>query len=119
MRFNELKWAHLAIVLRQVARGDLAGDAAQVAGLSTSVWNRARKLWDGLPEHLAKVDPDGAPVDLDQIDALIYANRKNGGRPKGAQDLEPRAKRTKQVELADIVVKSDLVYAEDGYFYDD
>ena len=119
MRYKELRWSHLAIVLQRLKWGDLAGDAAQVAGLTVPVWSRVRKEWGTLEGHLAKVDPDGAPVDLDQIDALIYANRKNGGRPKGAQDLEPRAKRTKQVELADIVVKSDLVYAEDGYFYDD
>jgi hypothetical protein len=119
MRFNELRWCHLAIVLQRVERGDLAGDAAQVAGLTVPIWARVRKLWDEVPGHLAKVDPEGIPVDLEQLNELIYANRKNGGRPQGSRDLEPRARRTKQAELADLVVKSDLVYVEDGIFYDD
>lgn len=119
MRFNELKWEHLAKLMQRLERGDLSGEAAKVAGLTVPVWSRVRKEWGTLEGHLAKVDPTGIPVDLALIDELIFNNRTNGGRPQGSRDTEPRAKRTKHVVLADMVVKSDLVYVEDGYFYDD
>lgn len=119
MRFKELKWEHLAKVMQRLERGDLSGEAAKVAGLTVPVWSRVRKDWAMLEEHLAKVDPTGSPVDLALVDELIFSNRTNGGRPQGARDTEPRAKRTKQVVLADIVVTNPSIYVEDGYFYDD
>lgn len=119
MRFNELRWCHLAIVMEQMYKVGTANKAAERAGISTKVWNKARTLWDELPAHLAQVDPTGSPVDLDRLNDLIRANLKNGGRPQGVKDSVRRARVEKEVVQPVLIVKSDLVYAEDGYFYDD
>lgn len=119
MRFNELKWEHLATVLEQMYKVDTTNKAVQRAGISTKLWAKARSLWDELPAHLAQVDPTGSPVDLDRLNDLIRANLKNGGRPQGAKDTVRRARVEKEVVQPVLIVKSDLVYAEDGYFYDD
>ena len=119
MRFNELRWCHLAVVLEHMRKGAAMSQAAQRAGISIKLWAKARSLWDELPAHLAQVDPTGSPVDLDRLNDLIRANLKNGGRPQGSKDTVRRARVEKEVVQPVLIVKSDLVYAEDGYFYDD
>ena len=119
MRFNELRWGHLAIVLERVKTGDRAGEAALAAGIPPGVWNRARKAWAELPEHLAKVDPEGLVVDLDHIDELVFENRTKGGRPPGSKDQVRRSSRKAFVEPPALIVKSTSVHVEDGMFYDD
>ena len=119
MRFNELRWCHLAVVLEHMRKGAAMSQAAQRAGISIKLWAKARSLWDELPAHLARVDPTGSPVDLDRLNDLIRANLKNGGRPQGSKDTVRRARVEKEVVQPVLIVKSDLVYAEDGYFYDD
>lgn len=118
MRYNELKWEHLAKVLVLIGKGQSTLKAAQSAGISTSVWNRARRDWAKLPGHLANVDPLGSPVDLDRLDNRIRDNLSNGGRPQGAKDHGPRVKRhTKGVPLPTLRVKDSSFYVEDGVFY--
>lgn len=119
MRFNELKWEHLAKVMQRLKWGDRAGEAILVAGISTSVWNKARRGWDELPKHLALVDPDGAVVDLDYLDELVFETLKRGGRPEGSKDTVRRANRKYVAEIPTLIVTNPSIHVEDGYFYDD
>ena len=119
MRFNELKWEHLAIVLQRLKWGDRAVEAAKVAGISASIWNKARRAWDEVPGHLARVDPEGTPVDLEYLDELVFESLKRGGRPEGAVDTVRRSNRQYEAAMPTLVVTNPSIHVEDGMFYDE
>lgn len=119
MRFNELRWCHLAIVLQRLKWGDRAVEAAKVAGISASVWNRARRGWDELPAHLSRVDPEGLVVDLDYLNELVFESLRRGGRPEGSKDTVRRSNRKYEAEMPTLLITNALIHVEDGYFYDE
>lgn len=114
MRYNELKWSHLAEVLRLLKQGRNTAEATKVAGFTPNVWARVRRAWDLLPEHLARVDPNGAVVDLSQISDLIRLNMAQGGRPLGSRNVLSGVRRGGQVVQPTLIVKNPGFYVEDG-----
>lgn len=117
MRYKELRWSHLATVLQRLKWGDRAVDAAQVAGIPPGVWNRVRKAWGELPQHLAQVDPDGQKVDLAYLNELVFENRTKGGRPLGSLDGSSRSHGTGT--LPTLQVRDASIHVEGGMFYDE
>jgi|GEM_PF-5564076 len=116
MRYNELKWEHLAQVTRHLRTtlGVAVVDAAKQAGIPPGVWNRVRRSWDELPGHLATVDPDGTKVDLQALNNLIQAGRSKGGRPLGSKNMNSGTGRGSQAALPALIVKNPGFYVEDG-----
>lgn len=121
MRYNELKWSHLAEVARRLRTGlgVAVVDAAGQAGIPPGVWNRVRRSWDDLPEHLDAVDPTGTKVDLRALDNLIQAGRSKGGRPKGSKNVSSGTRQGAQVAAPALIVKNPGFFVEDGIIYDE
>lgn len=114
MRYNELKWCHLAEVLRRLKRGQNTAEATQGAGFTPNVWARVRKAWDELPGHLATVDPTGVPVDLEEVAACIKRNQGQGGRPRGSRNVLRHTRGEAQGALPTLMVSGGGFYVEDG-----
>jgi hypothetical protein len=114
MRYNELKWSHLAEVLRRLKQGRTTAQATTGAGFTPNVWARVRKTWDLLPAHLAEVDPTGTPADLEEIAFCIKRNQGQGGRPIGSRNVYSGARQGAQVALPTLIVSGGGFYVEDG-----
>ena len=121
MRYNQLKWSHLAEVARRLRTGlgVPVAEVAQDAGIPPGVWNRVRRTWDELPAHLALVDPGGTPVDLGSLDRLIQAGRTRGGRPKGSRNGSGSRRHGSSVPLPTLQVRDDSFWVEGGVCYDE
>lgn len=118
MKYNDLRWSHFQALLTALGAGHSTPDAVAQAGITAAHWRRLRANWLGVAGHLAEVDPTGLKVDLWRIDALIAAQKTQGGRPKGAKDARQRAQRhSLQRPPPAYLVKDTSFCVEGGVFY--
>ncbi|KII34865.1 hypothetical protein NL64_06275 [Pseudomonas fluorescens] len=118
MRFNDIRWEHLAAIHKALRHGASVPDALTEVGLTPALWRRLRGDWHATCAHLASVDPTGHPVEVADIDVLISERRGLGGRLPGSLDLRPRAPRhTKGRPLPTLQVQDSSFCVEGGVFY--